>query len=118
MPRPGEVASPTFKQGDELAYGEAAAANGLQHLAPEPAFEDEQQAFEPSGEQDEYLYGPSDRPGEPITAGAPFGPGASTPLGGFRSDAEVVNTVARQISANPNASPETKAWAARVKAGE
>jgi len=31
--------------------------------------------FTPAGEDEQFLYSPTDRPGEPVTAGAPFGPG-------------------------------------------
>jgi hypothetical protein len=117
LPEAGRTPTPQIEKGDSLAYGEAAAANALMHLAPTTSDEDEA-VYQPAGDEDEFLYGPTLRPGEPITNGAPFGPGTSAPIGQFRTDADVVKSVAEQIGSSPTASAETKAWAARARAGE
>ena len=63
MPRPGSTPSPRFKRGgNSLPYGVAGAAN-------------EAMEYKPVGEEEEFIFGRTDRPMEPITAGAPFGPG-------------------------------------------
>lgn len=118
MPEAGRTPTPAIKQGDSLAYGEAAAANALMHLAPSPGVVEDDIAYEPTGDAEDFIYGGSDRPMEPITAGAPFGSGPSAPLGAFQTDSDVVRSVASRIETSPTASAETKAWAARAKAGE
>src|SRR5438874_762089 len=84
-----EAATPEvqFRKGDELAQGQASAANSLMGLigtgqGPEP--------HQPANPEEQFLFSQSDRPNEPITHGAPFGPGANTVRGAFSSDADVV----------------------------
>ena len=118
MPEPGQTPQPTVKRGsgtDQLAYGDAQAANALAMLAPSPPHDN---AYEPANPDEAFAYGPTNRPNEPITHGAAFGPGPASVLGSFRTQDDVVNSVADQVSADPNASPLTKAWAARALAGE
>lgn len=67
---------------------------------------------------DDILFGPTDRPEEPITAGAPFGPGPSFPRHGFESDEEFMARVANELAQSPAASSYVKAFAARVLRGE
>lgn len=120
MPEAGRTPTPQVKRGsgpEALAWGEAAAANALMHLAPQPDTVADEFTYEPTGDAEEFIFS-TDRPAEPITAGAPFGPGPAAPLGGFQTDEDVVKATAAQISLSPNASPETKAWAARARAGE
>lgn len=68
---------------NQLPYGQATAANramkapGPQHLGlPAPLDEDDTAAFATPEEQ--FLFAPTDQPGQPLTAGAPFGPGANS----------------------------------------
>jgi hypothetical protein len=116
MPEPGQAPQPAIKRGENLGYGDATAANALMHLAPRPQVEE--QTYAPAGGDEEFIYGPTNRPAEPITSGAPFGAGPSAVLGAFRTDDDVVSSVAERIAADPNASSQTKAWAARSRAGE
>lgn len=118
MPEPGRVAQPQFKRGEELPYGDASAANALIGLAPISGAVEDDVAFEPSGEEESYIFGPSDRPNEPITAGAPFGPGGNVSRAAISLDADAVRRVADQITANRTSSPEARRFAERVRAGE
>lgn len=112
MPEPGQTPQPAFERGDELAYGEATEANALsdaldEQLAEEFADDDEEDA--PAGMEEEFLYGPSDRPGEPISAGASFGPGPDASRFGYESDQALLERVAAQMP---------PALAKRILAGE
>src|SRR2546427_554516 len=90
----GETPTPEFKQGTDLPYGGAQAANSLMGMVgplnpPEP--------HQPQGPEDQFLFSQSDRPNEPVTSGAPFGAGANVVHGSFQSDDEVVAQVAQQL---------------------
>lgn len=114
----GQTPTPQIKRGKDLPYGEATTANEmLGQLAPTPGIQDAA-TYQPQGNTEGYIYGPTDRPTEPITAGAPFGPGPAAPIGSFQTDSDVVANVAAQIAASPAAGKDAKAWANRVKAGE
>lgn len=116
----GQTPTPQYKRGkgaDSLSYGEAVSANDmLAQMAP--PMEDGSELYQPSGPEEEFLFGPTDRPNEPITAGAPFGPGPLAPKGSFRTERAQVATVAELVRTNPQVSAEARAWAARVQAGE
>ncbi len=117
MPQPGDVAQPAYKRGTSLPKGEAQSANELiAQMGPQPDPTD--QTYQPSGPAEQFLFGQTDRPTEPITAGAPFGAGPSVSGASFPSETQMVATVAAQVAASPNVSKETRAWAARVQAGE
>ena len=78
MPRPGQPQQPQIKRGkgpDALPYGAAARANRLS--IPAPADEAE---FKPQSPAEQFAFAPTDFPNEPLTAGAPFGPGPNRPL--------------------------------------
>ena len=112
MAKAGETPETQFRKGDELAQGEASAANSLMGLigtgqGPEP--------HQPANPEEQFLFSQTDRPNEPITHGAPFGPGANTVRGAFSSDADVVQQVAAQLSRS-DIGPDTRAWLARAQA--
>lgn len=67
---------------------------------------------------DDILFAPSDRPEEPITAGAPFGPGPMFVRQGYESDEEFLARIAAEIAESPNATSYVKSFAARVLNGE
>lgn len=107
----GETPQAQFKQGDQLQQGQASGANALMGLVgpatpPEP--------HQPQGPEEQFLFSPTDRPGEPITHGAPFGPGAPNVRGAFSSDADVVSQVATQLQ-QADVGADTKAWLARAQ---
>lgn len=69
----------------------------------------------PQNEIEAALFGPTRLPGQPITAGAPFGPGAmgTTAL----SDREATVNVLRQMSENPDAPEEVRRLLGRMELG-
>ena len=72
MPEAGRTPTVAFEKGTSLPQGGATQANTLMGLVgaqPEP------EPYVPKGEEEQFLYAPTDRPAEPVTAGAPFGPG-------------------------------------------
>lgn len=103
MPRPGSAPQPAYERGDSLAYGQASAANRAD--LPD---------FKPSGEEEEFLFGPTDRPTEPLSAGAPFGAGPDVPGLGPEAPEQFLGRVAESLGANPEASPEVRKFVARV----
>lgn len=82
---------------------------------PTPGIEDKI-AYQPQGQAEQYLYGPTDRPNEPITAGVPFGPGPDTLPS--PTDDQVVRQVAEQALNDPRAPKELKRFAQRVMEGQ
>lgn len=69
------------------------------------------------------LDAPSARPGEPVTAGAPVGPGVGPQAAGIKTDQQVSDEKLRpllyglELLANsPNSNPETRAFVRNLKA--
>lgn len=115
MPRPGSPQQPRFQRGDSLAYGEATAANDMADMAPEMPMVMPEEQFMPSTPEEQFLYAQTDKPDEPITAGAPFGPGPMT------RPAETSSQFMRRVSSvlsNSGLPPEVKAFLDRATAGE
>lgn len=67
---------------------------------------------------DHKIFGRTDRPGEPVTTGAPFGDGPDVIRWRNESEREFRMRVAKEIANSPLASKRTKAWAARLSRGE
>jgi hypothetical protein len=110
----GETPTPSY-QG--LDYGQNQQANaGLLDFAS-TAQDQQQPDFKPSTPEEQFLYGPTDRPNEPITHGAPFGPGAPVSRFANETNQEFMTRVAQQLSSDPNAAPEVQAFASRVLRG-
>ena len=133
MARVGEVV-PRAPQGSD--HGASAALGRLQAAVPvpggaggaTPAPGAEPQGVAPgpppagqvpdqNGGYDAALFAPSDRTHEPITQGAPFGPGASFVPQDQESDRDFLVRVATTIESSPGASNQVKAFAAAVKSG-
>ena len=112
MAKAGETPQAQFKQGDNLAYGEAAAANSLMGLVG-PAVQPE--PHQPQGPEDQFLFSPTDRPNEPITHGAAFGPGAGAIQG--PSDDQLVEQVSQQALNDPAAPTAMRRFAQRQAQG-
>ena len=72
--------------------------------------------FTPAGEDEQFIYSPTDRPGEPVTAGAPIGPGADISTHTVESDAQFKQRVAERMAAT-SASPEVRRFVERVQRG-
>ena len=116
MARAGETPTAQFQRGDQLDYGAASAANSLMGLVPPP--ENPQDQFQPRNDQERFLTSPTDRPNEPLSAGAPFGPGAPGLRNMGESDAQVVARVTAQAAEDPAAPPVLRAFAKRVREGQ
>lgn len=93
-------------------------------LPPEEEQEEEEDFAEPAQTLgnitgfDDQVFGPSDRPNEPITAGAPFGPGASSVSSALPNEGPGSDQVLRDLVDSPSATPRTRALAARVLRGD
>lgn len=116
MPEPGKTPQPAY---EGLSYGQNAAANKLATDADVDAelFGDDEEDYTPAGPEEEFLYGPTDRPDEPVTAGVGFGPGADGTRHSFESGATVLDKLAERIAADPTADTQAKAWANKRKQG-
>lgn len=114
MARAGETPEAQFKG---LAYGENTQANDAAMLDTGPPL-DPGADFTPSNPSEQFLYGPTNRPNEPVTAGAPVGPGTNFIRGSLETPQQTVQRVATQIAGGPDATPIVKQFAARILAGE
>lgn len=116
MARAGETPSKSFVS---EGYGTSQQANDLAGMFPMADAADQgPPEFTPQTPEEKFLFGPTDRPNEPITHGAPFGPGASYAPSAYESDDALIQRVAQQIGTTPGAAPELRAFAARVARGE
>lgn len=84
----------------------------------EAEIDDEVDEFVPAGEEEEFIFGPTMRPEEPITQGAPFGAGADLPRLAIETEDQFATRVANMILGNQQAGRESKAWARRRLAGQ
>src|SRR3954468_15903425 len=116
MPEPGQTPQPAVKQGqgpESLPWGEAAQVNDLVGLVPPP----DEQSYQPQTEQDQFIYGPSDRPQEPFSHGLPFGPGANFVPDQGEGDDAFVKRIASQALNDPAAPKQMKQFAQRALNG-
>jgi hypothetical protein len=131
MPRPEQV-RPTAPEG--APHGSTAAiervataapiASPQQPVAIEPVQPEqvgvEQPQFEPERTDglDAMLFAPTMRPDEPITAGAPFGPGPNyrpTPL---ETPRDFLTRIGNELANSPVATPAVRRYADRIRRGE
>lgn len=125
--------APQYRRGtgpDQMPFGAAAQANQALANAPEaPA----PPALVPSGNEtpqappvrgnltghDDIVFGPTDRPDEPLTAGASFGAGPGLlPHRGAESDQEFMVRVTGEMANSPTANWLVKNLAVRAQRGE
>lgn len=114
----GQTPSPAYKQGD-MPYGAATDISELEQAYPFAELQgapDEE--YIPANTAEKFLFGPTDRPNEPITTGAPFGAGPPGAAAAYESSDQLLQRVALQIGETPGAAPELRAFAARVAKGE
>ena len=71
--------------------------------------------FTPAGEDEEFIYSPTDRPAEPVTAGAPVGPGPDFTKHTVETEAEFRTRVAGTLAQAPTR--EARALAERLQRG-
>ena len=109
MPRPGQTPTPAFKRSPEMPYGTVGPANAAR---PQRAPQAQQQAAggtNPASPEEEFLFGPTLRPTEPLTAGAPFGPGPGSPLdGGVPEHLRRALPMLQQMTLDPQAPPQLR----------
>jgi hypothetical protein len=123
LARPGETPTPQIQQGAELPYGAATAANDAsagisadtQSAAPPDVGNPDPTLATATGS---FLFGPTARPHEPITTGAPFGAGPDITPASFENNDAFMARVAQTFAADPQAPPEVKAFAALVESGQ
>ena len=103
----GDVPAPAYKRGDNnLPTG---SVGGLNDAAAE---------FQPQTPQDQFIFGPTSRPEEPVTHGLPFGPGAGPIIRSPESDTDKRKALAYELLNSPNSGTETKRLAKRMLAGQ
>ena len=105
---------------EQLPYGGAKQVNEMLPATPfsdlAPPVEDVEIGTDETG-FDGLLYNPSDRPTEPITSGASFGPGPNAPnIPGLR-EGEYVRRVASELASSPGLTSKSKSFLARVARG-
>jgi hypothetical protein len=106
-----------FKRGaNELPYGQAQALAELLAAVPD---EDESD-YQPSSPAERFLYSPTDRPDEPITAGLPFGPGPDVSRYALEDDRSFRERLAQTIEAHVPRHPsrDMRRFLARLRSGE
>jgi len=109
MPQPGDVRKPEFQRGTSLAYGQATQAN-RQTVEPEMQ--------PPATPEEQFLYSPTFRPDEPVTQGAPVGPGTNYVMRPQQSDQQVLERIATAAASSPFANnPEVKGFIEKVRKG-
>lgn len=109
---PSDQAPPIDFKG--LPYGSNEDVNAV---SDEELFGEPDEEPLPEGPDGEFLFSPSDRPGEPLTAGAPFGPGPDATRFTFEADSDLLDRFAERVAANPGSDPQAKAWAAKRAKG-
>ena len=117
MPRPGETPSPAYERGTELPYGVAAAANRRVVAIEEPPLTPEDE-WKPATPTEAFLFSPTDRPDEPATHGAPFGPGAAMTQYAYETTNEFVNRALATVEETGLTTPGLKEFFDRVRRGE
>lgn len=121
MPEAGRTPEPAFERGtgpDMLDYGDAEAANALLGFVDDAELDDDDDEFVPAGEEESFIFGPTDRPEEPLTQGAPIGPGSDFLRFSYESDDQFTRRVAEQIISLPTAPGEARGFARRLLEGE
>jgi hypothetical protein len=112
VPEAGRTPAPAYERGNTLQYGEAGDANALMGLVAETPDPD---PYAPSGDEEEFLYSQTDRPGEPLTAGAPVGAGSDFSRHALEDDDSFRERVAAQLS--NSGVREARALADRLRKG-
>jgi hypothetical protein len=143
MPRPDQVPLP--RAGEEAERGTTAALGRALSVTGGPDFTEEEAEFEavdftfapPAEEEgeepftqelappqvlgdglDEFVFGPTSRPGEPVTQGASFGAGTSFIPRPDEDDETFLDRVARELESSPSATQSVRDFARRIQRGE
>lgn len=85
-----------------------------------PEFQDTSQdePYQAASPQEQFLFGATDRPDEPTSHGAPFGPGANFTKFAYENDGQFMSRVATNLGSDPNATTEVRNFVARITRGE
>lgn len=110
----GDTPTPAF---EGLAYGENEQANRLSSMFPVDEEGVDEEDFAPQGDEDAFLFSQTDRPSEPLTAGAPFGEGPDMTPYALENEEDFADRVAEDLMTRPGVSKDLKAWAQRRRAG-
>jgi hypothetical protein len=105
-----------------LPYGDNQDINDQLDAVPDFAMADQgepppDQQEGPSTPETDFLFGPSDRPDEPITAGVPVGPGPDVTRRLYETDEQFLGRVARTLVSAPGADRSLQAFAKKVERG-
>ena len=114
MPEAGRTPAPAYERGNTLQYGEANEANQLMGLVAEGP---EPDPYAPSGDEEEFLFSQTDRPDEPITAGAPVGPGPDLSRHAIETPAAFKQRLLAQMEQRGNQSREVRAFIEKARRG-
>ena len=121
MPRPEQTPVARFKG---LPYGANALANAGMDAADdfeEPVDEsfDELEDFAPASPEEEFLFSPSDRPNEPLTAGMSFGagPNVASSLVEGETRTAFADRVQRQLEMEGENTPGMRKFLAAARRG-
>lgn len=114
----GQTPTPAYKTGDNLAYGAAQTVAELEATMPDLQDSSQDEPYQPQTPEEQFLFSPSDRPDEPATHGAPFGPGANFTRFSYESDNQFLARVATDLQTDPNATQEVRNFVARITRGE
>lgn len=116
MPRPGQVRSPEYERGASLPYGAATRANAQRPFLGLGAGDEED--WTPSTPEEVFLFSPTDRPNEPVTAGAPFGPGPNFVSRPVEDERAFLGRIGQAVAATPLAdNPEVKGFLDKLARG-
>ena len=80
--------------------------------------EDDDEDDEEFGGLDDFLFGPSARPGEPLTAGISEGPGPGVVRSRIDNPREFLKRLASELASQPDQYEDVVAFADRVQRGE
>ena len=121
MARAGE-APPALYQG--LPYGANALVNDMSEDIPDDdEFVDDDfdeiGDFQPVDDDEAFLFSPTDRPDEPITAGLPFGDGPNMPISAIRGETkqDFALRVANELTALGGSVKGVQQFADRIAKG-
>lgn len=116
MPEPGRAPEPAFKRGESLPYGQAAAANAVPSFLDElPLPGEPEEDYQPADDTEAFLASASDRPDQPLSAGAPFGPGPDVVPRPQENERDFLARVATSLETT--SLPGAREFASRVRRG-
>ena len=106
----------------ELQEATELPASPLADIEPEEDFEEDldeepEEQFQPQDEAEAFLFSHTQRPGEPVPSGAPFGPGPGFITSVTETEGLFRDRVAQFLETSPGATPQVQALAKRLRSG-